>query len=105
MVAVQRVLNRYRDAFSVLDAAAVKTVWPAANEASLRQRFTAVDEQNLEFHACRISVNGTRSTAWCRGSLQLTLPQRRSRLERREWLFTLQKSRDNGWRIETVSPE
>jgi hypothetical protein len=105
IVAVQRALDLYRDAFSSRDPVAVKRVWPAADERRLRQRFSTVDQQQLQFDSCRIAVAAGRSTAWCRGSLWIAIPQRRGRVERREWRFTLQRLREDRWVIATVSPD
>ena len=107
IVSIQRMLYRYRDAFSIRDPSAIRVVFPAANEGSLRRRFAAVYDQNLEFDACRIVVMEAGATAWCRGSLQIFSKsnQSPSRLERREWRFTLRRSGDSAWTIATVSPE
>jgi hypothetical protein len=102
--AIQAVLNRYRDALSILDAAAVRAVWPGVDVAAVRSGFARVVEQNVEFDACRISSAGVQATASCSGVLEsgLNPGQRRPRSERKVWQFTLQKSGDR-WRITNVS--
>jgi hypothetical protein len=100
--AIQRILNRYRDAFSVLDAGAVLAVWPAADAGSLRLDFERLAEQNYQFDQCRISVVELQAQARCIGSAQYTpAGSRRSRDEAREWRFELRRVNDN-WRIDTV---
>ena len=102
---IQRVLNRYRDGFSVLDVAAVKTVWPSADEHALRKAFAGLYDQNIEFDSCRISVAATTPTAdaLCRGEVSYVRNERvkRRRTEVKQWQFTLA---NNGarWTIRTI---
>jgi hypothetical protein len=100
--AIQRVLNRYRDAFSVLNVAWVKAVWPAADIKTLSASFNRISQQNFEFDTCRILVIETRAEATCRGTAEFTnAGSRRPRNESRRWEFALRKvSRD--WLIESV---
>jgi hypothetical protein len=102
--AIQAVLNRYRDALSILDAAAVRAVWPSVDVTAVRSGFARVIDQNVEFDACRISSAGVQATASCSGVLEsgLNPGQRRPRSERKVWQFTLQKAGDR-WRITDVS--
>ncbi len=100
--AIQRVLNKYRDAFSILDVRAVRAVWPAADTRALGMAFDRLEEQNLEFDSCRISVTDLRAEASCRGSAQYTqVAGPDPRTEPRQWQFALHKV-DEKWLIDAV---
>lgn len=98
------VLNKYRDGFSVLDVDQVRGVWPAVNVPGLRQHFSGLAEQNLEFDNCRVSLAGSRATAVCSGSLSYVANGRNPqvRTERRQWQFTLRTNRGR-WQITSVA--
>ncbi len=98
--AIQAVLNRYRDAVSMLDVTGVREVWPNANVEALQREFAGIRDQNLEFEGCRISSVGTTASASCAGVLETGFRAggRRPRVERRLWQFTLRKSGE-AWRI------
>lgn len=99
---IQRVLNRYRDAFSVLDVSAVKEIWPAADAATLAQDFRGLAAQNYDYNGCRIVTDGTRADAYCLGIAEYRpVGRSRMRTDPREWQFTLLKGRQN-WRINTA---
>jgi len=101
--AVQRVLNKYRDAFSTLDSGAVRRIWPSVNAASLRADFDRLDEHNLEYESCQISLAGAAATAVCRGVAQSRPSGMRAvRVESRRWQFELH-SVDDRWMIDAVS--
>lgn len=101
--AIQAVLNRYRDAVSILDVTAVRAVWPSADAGVLRREFAALVEHNLEFDACRIASTGRGATASCAGVIEsgFSAGNRRPRVERTRWQFTLHKSGDR-WTITEV---
>jgi hypothetical protein len=102
--AVQSILNRYRDAFSILDAGAVKRIWPTANERAIRDEFAAVGEQNIEFDGCRIAVSPPTATALCSGTVAFTPaePDGRRQVEPRHWRFTLERNGER-WTIARVA--
>jgi hypothetical protein len=104
--AIQTVLNRYRDAVSTLDVTAVRSVWPGADLNALQKEFAGVREQNVEFEGCRISGAGTSALASCAGVVEsgFTPGDRRPRVERRRWQFTLRRT-DAGWRIVEVQTQ
>ena len=54
-------LNRYRGAFSALDAAAARSVWPNVDHRALERAFAQLDEQAIAFDACQIDVDGVPS--------------------------------------------
>jgi hypothetical protein len=100
--AIQRVLNRYRDAFSTLDIRAVQSVWPSSNAQSLRADFHQLDEHNIEYESCRIAVSGPRAAAVCRGVAQWTPSGGREiRRATRQWQFAL-RAVDVRWVIDDV---
>lgn len=102
-VAIQAAVNRYRDAFSMLDAEAVRAIWPSADVATLRRQFAAIPDQNVEFDGCRISSSSTTATASCTGLVESGLKpgERRPQSRRASWHFTLQKTGAR-WLIRTV---
>ena len=101
--AIQAVLNRYRDAVSMLDVTGVREVWPNAEVEALQREFARIREQNLEFEGCRISTLATTASASCAGVLETGFRAggRRPRAERKLWRFTLRKSGE-AWRITEV---
>jgi hypothetical protein len=101
--AIQAVLNRYRDAISTLDFAAVRAVWPSADIEALRKEFAGVRDQNVEFEACRISSIDAGASALCAGVVESGFRpgDRRPRVERRRWEFTLRRF-GAGWQITDV---
>lgn len=102
---IQRVLNKYRDAFSILDVRAAKAVWPSANTAALEARFAGVAHQNYEFDACRINVGTGNAQASCRGLIEYQPVKGRAlRREAHAWLFSLRKVHDD-WFISDVDPK
>ena len=102
--AIQRTLNAYRDAMSILDVAMVKAVWPSADTPTLQQTFAALYDQSVEFDSCRISVSAATALAICQGSVSYVRnqPPRRRRTEARQWRFTLGNA-GTRWIIRTVA--
>jgi hypothetical protein len=100
---VQTALTQYRNAFSALDAAAVARVWPTVNQRNLSRAFDRLDEQEVAFDGCEISVNAARAEATCRGMTRYVprVGSRAMREDRREWKFSLVKARDE-WQIGAV---
>ncbi len=102
-MAVRAALDRYRSAFSSLDASSAKSVWPGVDEKTLTRAFGQMTSQQFVFDACSIDVTGGRATANCQGRAQYVpkIGSRTPRVEPRQWSFTLR--RDEGdWMIETV---
>jgi hypothetical protein len=101
--AVRVVLDRYRDAFSSLDASSAKTVWPAVDERMLERAFNQMTTQHFTFDSCSIDVTGARATASCRGRAQFVpkVGSRTPRVEPRQWTFTLRRA-ERAWAIESV---
>jgi hypothetical protein len=101
--AVRAVIDRYRTAFSRLDAGSAKAVWPGVDERALSRAFGQMTEQQFIFDACSIDVNGARATASCRGRAQYIpkIGSRSLRVDMRQWAFTLRRT-DRDWTIESV---
>ena len=102
--AIQRLLNRYRDAYSTLDVSAVRAIWPSVDTNALRMAFDRLAEHNLDYHGCRISVSDARAEAVCRGIAQsLRVGARTSLTQNRQWQFVLNRVGDR-WLIASVDP-
>jgi hypothetical protein len=100
--AIQRVLNKYRDAYSTLNVAAVTAAWPSADARALRTAFDRLAEHNVDYESCRISASETRAAAVCHGVTQsVRVGDQTSRTERRRWQFALDKIEDR-WLISAV---
>jgi hypothetical protein len=104
--AIQTVLSSYRDALSTLDVHAVAAVWPTADIATLQRQFARIDDQNLEYEQCGISVGNAKATATCSGVIEsgFRAGQRRLHSARTQWRFTLEK-KSKRWLIRTVATE
>jgi hypothetical protein len=101
--AIQRVLNRYRDAYSTLDVAAVRAIWPSVDAPALRTTFDRLAEHNVEYDSCKISAADAGAVAVCNGVAQsVPMGARKTTTERRQWRFVLSTVK-NRWLIETVA--
>jgi hypothetical protein len=58
-------LQSYAAAYSALDASAVKRVFPAVDENTLRQRFTAMKSQSVQIQNPQIQINGAAAIVTC----------------------------------------
>jgi hypothetical protein len=105
-LAIQGVLNRYRDAMSTLDVGGVRSVWPGVHLEAVRSGFSRLAEQNVEFESCRISSAESRATATCVGVVEsgFSTGKRRPNVARTRWQFTLQKS-GTRWMITAIDTE
>ena len=99
---IQRLLNRYRDAFSTLDVTAVRAIWPSVDTRALRMAFDRLAEHNLDYSGCKISMGDARAEAVCSGIAQsLGVGERTTRTTTRRWQFVLTRSADR-WLIASV---
>lgn len=100
---IHNVLTRYANAYSDLDAAAVRDVWPSVDARALTRAFRSLEEQEIAFDSCDIDANGTRATASCGGTMRYVprIGNRDPRTERRRWQFTMRRVGDR-WLIDTV---
>jgi hypothetical protein len=102
-MAVEGVLNNYREAFTLLDAGRAAVVWPSVDERALSRAFERLEQQEVTFDKCTITVIGPRADASCAGEVRY-VPKVGSRgvnTEARQWKFILRKVRES-WTIETV---
>jgi tetratricopeptide (TPR) repeat protein len=103
---VNQTLQRYRVAYSGLDARSAQAVWPAVNQAALARAFDGLQSQSLTFDACEVRVRGELATATCQGSARYVpkIGSREPRTEPRVWNFSLQKA-GGDWKIESARAE
>jgi hypothetical protein len=100
---VRRTLQRYRAAYTQLDARSASAVWPSVNQEALARAFDGLSSQELTFDACSVQVQGVAATATCRGSARYVprVGSRVARVEARSWNFALRKAGDS-WLIESA---
>jgi hypothetical protein len=100
---VQAALSRYRRAFNTLDANAARDVWPTVNERTLSRAFERLEQQDVTFETCQLDIQNERAEARCSGTARYVprVGSRTPRVDRREWRFSLVKSRDE-WLIGAV---
>lgn len=102
---IEDALDRYRMAFSRLDAAAASKVWPTVNAKSLARAFERLREQRVFFDTCTIDANdnNARAEATCSGTTSYVprVGSRDTQVDRRQWRFSLVKVRDE-WQIGAV---
>ena len=99
---VQTVVNRYRDAYSSLDAKAAQAVWPSAPAKQLSDAFGKLDWQNLQFEPCEVFLVGEQATATCAGRVTF-VPKgdTKEQVVKRRWEFKL-RQKDQEWSIDRV---
>ncbi len=93
-------LDRYRRAYSSLDAPRVHAVYPGVDETALARAFEEFRSQSIEFESCTVDAQEKSARAVCRGSVRYVpaTGNPAPRTERRVWTFSL--SRDTGdWTI------
>jgi hypothetical protein len=96
---VRAVLSRYEAAYSGLDAAAARAVWPAVDERALARAFNNLQSQRVSLNQCDVSVSGASARAECDGSATWVPKVGGSgRTESRRWLFDLRQA-SGAWQI------
>lgn len=104
--AVEDIVARYRLAFSALDAAAAKAVWPTVDERSLARAFRQLESQELTFAECQTEMasTGTQGKVTCRGSVRFVprIGGRAERVELRRWEFVVSRFASE-WRLIAVN--
>jgi hypothetical protein len=100
---IQRVLQRYRSAYQVLDARSARDVFPAVNQAALSRAFEGLESQTLSFDECDVRVRGSAGGATCRGTASYVpkVGSREAHVESRTWTFVLRKIGAD-WVIQSV---
>jgi len=101
---VQTVLDRYRWAFTSLDASAVAPFWPGVDGRALERAFDQLESQVIKFDRCEINLTGARAVASCQGQASTVrkVGSRNLRTEPRLWTFALNRVND-AWLIQNVS--
>jgi hypothetical protein len=101
--AINALLAGYQAAFSQLDASAARAVWPSVDAAALARAFGQLENQNLTFSQCSVSIDGINAVAQCSGSATYVprVGNRSPRSEYRQWDFELWKAAGR-WRISAV---
>jgi hypothetical protein len=102
--AILDALGRYRSAFSALDAAAVRSVWPSVNQRGLERSFRQLEEQDVAFFSCRLDIKGRLADAMCVGTTTF-VPKVGSRGPQSgpsQWNFSLSRRGYGSWQIEDV---
>lgn len=96
---VRAVLSRYEAAYSGLDAAAARAVWPAVDERALARAFNGLASQRVSLEACDVSIDGGSARAECAGSATW-VPKvgGGGRTVARRWSFDLRQA-GGGWQI------
>jgi hypothetical protein len=69
---VRAALAQYESAYSSLNAAAARAVWPGVDARSLERAFDSLESQRVALGKCSVSMNGTRAQATCQGTATWT---------------------------------
>jgi hypothetical protein len=99
--AIRRALDKYRQAYELLDARLLAEVWPSLGRDELgriERSFQSFDSVQVTIEGCRIDVDGDRASARCQvqrtqrpkaGRVQTVDQQTTFRLERRgnDWVI------------------
>lgn len=101
--AVRAVVDRYARAFSNLDVRATGAVWPTVDAKALARSFDRLDQQQIQFSSCQITVTGILADASCAGQTSYVpkIGRKSEHVESHQWNFTLHKA-DSGWVITAV---
>jgi hypothetical protein len=69
---VRRALSRYEAAYSGLDAAAARAVWPSVDQRALTRAFQGLESQQVTLGRCDVRMNGASAEAECSGTAKWT---------------------------------
>lgn len=100
-VKVRAALSRYEAAYSALNAAAARAIWPTVDAEALDRAFDSLESQRVSLGTCTIAVSlGERNArATCAGTATWTPKVGGGpRTEARRWLFDLEMNGDR-WQI------
>jgi hypothetical protein len=96
---IRRTLARYEAAYSGLDAAAARAVWPTVDQRALERAFGGLSSQQISLNNCDVTVTGATARAACAGSATWTPKVGGDRrTQARHWAFEL-KNVDGSWTI------
>jgi len=96
---VRAALSRYEAAYSGLDAAAARAVWPSVDQRALTRAFQGLESQQVALGRCDVRLNGASAQAECSGTAQWT-PKVGGGVQKaaRRWRFDL-KNTGSDWVI------
>jgi hypothetical protein len=96
---VRAALSRYEAAYSGLDAAAARAVWPSVDQRALTRAFQGLQSQQVTLGRCDVRLNGASAQAECSGTAQWT-PKVGGGVQKaaRRWRFDL-KNTGSDWVI------
>jgi len=102
--AVSAALNRYEQAFSAMDVARARAVWPSVDVKALTKAFEQLEEQRFDLDDCDITVAGAQAEANCSGDARYVrkVGSKAMRVEPRRWHFKLRQANEE-WIIDAVS--
>ena len=102
--AVTLALNRYERAFSAMDVAGARAVWPSVDVKALTKAFEQLEEQRFDLDKCDITVAGALAEANCSGDARYVrkVGSRAMRVEPRRWHFKLRQANEE-WIIDAVN--
>jgi hypothetical protein len=100
---VRSVLQAYERAWTRMDVAATRSLWPSADAGYVQAAFEPLKEQRLELAACDVGLSGDRALAVCLGTRRFRprAAGSNAQVERGRWEFELERS-GSGWQISTV---
>ena len=106
--AIERTLQGYQAAFSRLDVAAVREVWPSVDGKALAKAFDQLHREDLTFDSCQVTVTGITALAACGGTTEYVpkVGSKNPRVERNRWRISLRRAADE-WvvtRVDVSSP-
>jgi hypothetical protein len=96
--AILATLAAYASAYSKLDAAGVKRLYPGVNEQDLRRAFSDLRSQQMLIQGERITVTGTTATVSCVEANSVIPIAGAPRRVSRQTVFQLEK-RNGAWTI------
>lgn len=101
--AVRAALSRYESAYSEMNPAAARAVWPAVDQAALARAFDGLSAQRISLGACDVQVDGNTAHANCAGTAAWT-PKigGGQRKVSRQWTFDLRNAQGT-WLIDRVA--
>ena len=100
--AVRATLSRYEAAYSDLDIAGARAVWPGVDQRALARAFEGLASQRVALGTCEVGVNGPSARAICVGNATWTPKVGGGRQTKsRTWTFDLRRT-DATWQIVKV---
>ena len=98
-VRVRAVLSQYEAAYSGLNVAAARAIWPSVDARLLRRAFDGLASQRVSLGQCSVSIDGRVARADCQGHASYT-PKvgGGARSETRRWRFELRNA-EGTWQI------